>query len=64
MVVVLDEISGFALESTTGHDQAKTAQSIYDMYRASVSSRFPDFGKLILLSSQEIHLLFSGKRMK
>lgn len=50
MVVVLDEISGFALESTTGHDQAKTAQSIYDMYRASVSSRFPDFGKLILLS--------------
>lgn len=50
MVVVLDEISGFALESTTGHDQAKTAQSIYDMYRASVSSRFPDFGKLVLLS--------------
>ena len=50
MVVVLDEISGFALESTSGHDQAKTAQSIYDMYRASVSSRFPDFGKLILLS--------------
>jgi hypothetical protein len=50
MVVVLDEISGFALESTTGHDQSKTAQGIYDMYRASVSSRFPDFGKLILLS--------------
>jgi len=50
IVVVLDEISGFALESTTGHDQAKTAQSIYDMYRASLTSRFPDFGKLILLS--------------
>lgn len=50
LVVVLDEISGFALESTTGHDQAKTAQSIYDMYRASLTSRFPDFGKLILLS--------------
>lgn len=50
IVVVLDEISGFALESTTGHDQAKTAQSIYSMYRASLTSRFPDFGKLILLS--------------
>jgi hypothetical protein len=48
--VVLDEISGFALESTTGHDQAKTAQAVYDMYRASVDSRFPDFGKLVLLS--------------
>jgi hypothetical protein len=50
MVVVLDEISGFAMESTTGHDQSKTGSAIYDMYRASVSSRFPDFGKLILLS--------------
>lgn len=50
MVVVLDEISGFAMESTTGNDQGKTAQAIYDMYSASVSSRFPDFGKLILLS--------------
>ena len=50
IVVVLDEISGFATENTTGHDQAKTADAIYDMYRASVDSRFPDFGKVILLS--------------
>jgi hypothetical protein len=50
IVVVLDEISGFAIENTTGHDQAKTADAIYDMYRASVDSRFPDFGKVILLS--------------
>ena len=48
--VVLDEISGFALESTSGNDQAKTAQAVYDMYRASVTSRFPDYGKLVLLS--------------
>jgi phage terminase large subunit-like protein len=48
--VVLDEISGFALESTSGNDQAKTAQAVYDMYRASVSSRFPEFGKIVLLS--------------
>jgi hypothetical protein len=50
IVVILDEISGFSIENTTGHDQAKTADAIYDMYRASVDSRFPDFGKVILLS--------------
>jgi hypothetical protein len=50
IIVILDEISGFATENTTGHDQAKTADAIYDMYRASVMSRFPDFGKVILLS--------------
>ena len=50
IIVILDEISGFAIENTTGHDQAKTADAIYDMYRASVMSRFPDFGKVILLS--------------
>lgn len=50
IAVILDEISGFAVENTTGHDQAKTADAIYDMYRASVMSRFPDFGKVILLS--------------
>jgi hypothetical protein len=50
LVVILDEISGFATENTSGHDQAKTADAIYDMYRASVDSRFPDVGKVILLS--------------
>ena len=50
LVVILDEISGFELESTSGHEQAKTADAIYKMYRGSVVSRFPDFGKLILLS--------------
>ena len=50
IVVILDEISGFAIENTTGHEQAKTGAAIYDMYRASVDSRFPDFGKVILLS--------------
>ena len=50
LTVILDEISGFAIENTTGHDQAKTADAIYDMYRGSVISRFPDFGKIILLS--------------
>lgn len=50
LMVILDEISGFATESTSGHDQAKTGAAIYDMYRASVDSRFPDFGKVVLLS--------------
>ena len=49
-MAILDEISGFAIENTTGHAAAKTAQDIYDMYRGSVVSRFPEFGKLILLS--------------
>jgi hypothetical protein len=50
IVVILDEISGFELESTSGHAQAKTASSIYKMYKGSITSRFPDFGKLVLLS--------------
>lgn len=50
IMVILDEISGFSMESTSGNHGAKTAQAIYDMYRASVDSRFPDFGKVALLS--------------
>lgn len=50
IAVVLDEISGFALESNTGNRKAITAQSTYDMHRASVDSRFPKEGKVILLS--------------
>lgn len=48
--VVLDEISGFALDSNTGNQQANTASATYKMYRASVNSRFPKLGKLALLS--------------
>lgn len=49
-VAVLDEISAFALESASGNTQAKTADAVYKMYRASVDSRFPDYGKVLLLS--------------
>jgi len=48
--VILDEISGFSIDSTSGSNQSKTASAIYDMYRASVDSRFPDYGKVALLS--------------
>lgn len=50
LIVILDEIAGFAIENTTGNAQAKTANDIYMMYKGSVTSRFPDYGKLILLS--------------
>lgn len=50
IVVILDEIAGFAVDNTSGHEQAKTADAIYTMYHASVESRFDDVGKLVLLS--------------
>ena len=50
ILAVLDEISGFAQETNTGNDQGKTADNIYKAFRASVDSRFPDLGKVALLS--------------
>ena len=50
MLAVLDEISGFATEVGTGNEQGKTAENIYKAFRASVDSRFPDLGKVALLS--------------
>ena len=50
LLAVLDEISGFASEIGTGNDQGKTADNIYKAFRASVDSRFPDYGKVALLS--------------
>ena len=50
MLAILDEISGFAMESASGNDHAKTADNIYKAFRGSVDSRFPDFGKVVLLS--------------
>lgn len=50
LMVILDEISGFALTSNSGNEKAKTAPAIYDMYKGSVTSRFAQFGKLVLLS--------------
>jgi hypothetical protein len=50
ILAVLDEISGFAQEVGTGNEQGKTADNIYKAFRASVDSRFPDLGKVALLS--------------
>lgn len=50
MVAILDEISGFASEVLTGNEQGKTADNIYKAFRGTVDSRFPDLGKVVLLS--------------
>jgi hypothetical protein len=50
IMVILDEIAGFSMENTTGNMNSKTSEEIYNMYAASVSSRFPDSGKIVLLS--------------
>ncbi len=49
-MAVLDEISGFATEVGTGNEQGKTADNIYKAFRGTVDSRFPDLGKVVLLS--------------
>ena len=49
-LAVLDEISGFASEVGTGNEQGKTADNIYKAFRGTVDSRFPDLGKVVLLS--------------
>lgn len=51
ILAILDEISAFAMTSAgSSNDQAKTATNIYKAFRGSVDSRFPDFGKVLLLS--------------
>ena len=53
LMVILDEIAGFAEapdDGEEGEELQKTSKAIYKMYRGSVTSRFPDFGKLVLLS--------------
>jgi hypothetical protein len=49
-IAVLDEISGFATEVGSGNEQGKTADNIYKAFRGTVDSRFPDLGKVVLLS--------------
>ena len=41
---------GLPHESASGNEGAKTADNIYKAFRASVDSRFPDYGKVVLLS--------------
>ena len=50
ILAILDEISGFNQNNNTGNLNAKTGDAIYDAFRGSVDSRFPDYGKVVLLS--------------
>lgn len=52
IMVVLDEIAGFRTDAevTGSADRANSASALYKMYKASVASRFPDVGKIALLS--------------
>jgi hypothetical protein len=62
ILAILDEISGFAQESASGNENAKTGDAIYKAFRASVDSRFPDYGKVILLSFPRYPGDFISKR--
>jgi hypothetical protein len=61
-MAVLDEISGFASEVGTGNDQGKTADNLYKAFRGTVDSRFPDLGKVVLLSFPRYNGDFISKR--
>lgn len=52
MVVILDEISAFKTDVELKGDLRNkgSASVIYEMARASITSRFPDVGKVVLLS--------------
>lgn len=52
LIVVLDEISAFRVDAEIGGDMRNrgSASQIYAMSKASVASRFPSVGKVILLS--------------
>ena len=62
ILAILDEISGFAQESASGNENAKTGDAIYKAFRASVDSRFPDYGKVVLLSFPRYPGDFISKR--
>jgi len=62
ILAILDEISGFAQDSASGNEGAKTGDAIYKAFRASVDSRFPDFGKVVLLSFPRYPGDFISKR--
>ena len=62
ILAILDEISGFAQESSSGNENAKTGEAIYKAFRGSVDSRFPDYGKVVLLSFPRYKGDFISKR--
>jgi len=66
MIVVLDEISAFKIDSELKGDLRNkgSASVIYEMARASITSRFPDVGKVVLLSFPRFKNDFIQQRYK
>ena len=54
LFVILDEIAGFDTEGSLKRDEEgnviSKAKTLYDMYSDSLTSRFPDHGKMLMLS--------------
>ena len=48
-MAILDEISGFG-ENANNIELGKSGANIYKAFRGTVDSRFPDYGKVVLLS--------------
>lgn len=48
-MAILDEISGFG-ENISNNEMGKSGENIYKAFRGTVDSRFPDYGKVVLLS--------------
>lgn len=48
-MAILDEISGFG-ENASNNEMGKSGDNIYKAFRGTVDSRFPDYGKVVLLS--------------
>jgi len=66
MVVILDEISAFKTDVELKGDLRNkgSASVIYEMARASITSRFPDIGKVVLLSFPRFKNDFIQQRYK
>jgi hypothetical protein len=62
LLAVLDEISGFASESPVNSERNKTADAIYNAFKGTVDSRFPDLGKIVLLSFPRYDDCFISRR--
>ena len=60
-IAILDEISGFA-ENLSNPELGKTPENIYKAFRGTVDSRFPDYGKVILLSFPRFRDDFISKK--
>jgi hypothetical protein len=60
-MAILDEISGFG-EGSKENQMGKSGENIYKAFRGTVDSRFPDYGKVVLLSFPRYEGDFISKR--